>query len=200
MLTELITQVWQYLYNYSHLPIAGIATCLAFTSNDDLAIYYSISLSLPSHTRLSSSASLSCLFKEGNDLLLAPDSTKKCQPAPPQQIVQSTGTCTRTSTSLLCQPAIPAATGISSRYNLQIGPSAHTPQPPNRKVPLPAARSTGPPSPRAVTSLGYSLERSLTPRAPPQIASSQGPGPPTSATPSRRSSPLVHPRAGLAER
>ncbi|UKZ89947.1 uncharacterized protein TrAFT101_004980 [Trichoderma asperellum] len=107
-----------------------------------LAIFiYFISLTLPSRAHLSPSASLFSPSKKGNDLLLAPDSTTKCQLAPPQRLLP-----------------IPAATGIIARYNRQTIPQARTPQPRTVKYRYLQLAAPGL-SPRVVASLGYSLER-----------------------------------------
>lgn len=141
MLTVFITQVWQYLFICFRLPVASIATHPAF---NDFTTYYSISLTLPSRAHLSPSASLFSPSKKGNDLLLAPDSTTKCQLAPPQRLCDVPVPVAVPSTWLLCQ----TAHSCCDRHNRPLQPpnhppSAHAPTP-NRQVPLPAARSTGP--------------------------------------------------------
>lgn len=125
---------------------------------NDFTIYYSISLRLPSRAHLSPSASLFSLSKKGNDLLLAPDSTIKCQLAPPQRLCDVPVPVAVPSTLLLCQTAIPAATGIIARYNRQTIPPARTPQPRTVKYRYLQLAAPGL-SPRVASSLGYSLER-----------------------------------------
>ncbi|KAL7926549.1 hypothetical protein ACQKWADRAFT_143055 [Trichoderma austrokoningii] len=149
-----ITQVWRYLFLSSFALFSALP----------LAIYYSISLSLSHLCQL--------IFPVKKATICARTGFDQKVPAtPPQQTVQSTGTCT---VSL----PLPPRQASSSATTLQTIPPARTPQLPNRKVSLPAAPTD---RPHRHASLGYSLKQSPTP---PQIAASQGPGPLPSATPS----------------
>lgn len=177
-----------YISIFVCLNITSITTCLAF---NDFAIYYtasrSVSRLVPAYFPCSRGQRSAARTGFVHKVPTGSTPTTQCKVPVPVTVPVP---CSSVSLPfLLRQASSPATTSKSS-------PPARTPQPPTAKYRY--LRLAAPaPSPRAVAPLGYSLEPSLTP---PQRAASQGPGPLTSATPSRRSSPLVHPRAGLAER